>query len=300
MADWFRSLTILAIAFVALAVLTLGLATVIVPSPDAVAGTPSHAPGPSAGESGGGGGAPVVGWTPGEIGGTLAVSGDLDEPLVLEVEDLDLGYSLAGESGRILFETDPIGIGQISVGGYEIYPDDDACDLTPGARDDATGVAGLTVSCESLDDIRGKGTVRIEGTVGIAADLLGLRGNLPEDGGTVTINGRELTFAEAVLTIPPVHRTFATYVGRLTTDDLAAQLTITYDDTFHVEGLVFEGPEVQPGSACTVRDREIGVLNPHTTVVELEISCVEVPARAQDATISLEGTVIVELIELPA
>ncbi|HEX2767385.1 MAG TPA: hypothetical protein VHR55_12215 [Candidatus Limnocylindria bacterium] len=300
MADWFRSLTILAIAFVALAVLTLGLATVIVPSPSRVAGAPSDAPPPSAGGSGGGHGAPVVGWTPGEVGGTLAVSGDLDERLVLDAEDLDLGYSLTGAAGRILFDTDPIGIGQISVGGYEIYPDEDACDLTPEARDDATGVAGLTVSCEPLDDIRGKGTVTIAGTVGIAADLLGLRGDLPEDGGTVTINGRELTFAEAVLTIPPVHRNFATYVGRLTTDDLAAQLTITYDDTFHVEGLVFEGPEVQPGGACTVRDREIGVLNPHTTVVELEISCVDVPAPEQGTTITLEGSIVVELIELPA
>lgn len=299
MADWFRSITILAFTCVLVVVLTIGLATVLVPAGPVGAEPPPSSidgPGPSTAPS-------ATAWRPGEVGGSLTVTGDVEGTLVVGAESIDLGYELTGADGRIAFSTLPVAVSRISFGGLEIYPEGDACELTPGERDDATGVAPVDVRCDDVTDIRGNGTVDVLGRVGIAADLLGLRGDLPEPGGEMSIGGETYAFERlgSRLTVQPVHRTTPTYVGQLVTADGRAALTMTYGDAFHVEE-VQAGVDlaVVPVTACTVTDREIGVLNPHTRVVELEIGCDALDLPSIGSAVELDATVVIELIELPS
>jgi hypothetical protein len=294
MADWFRSITILLTAFVGVIVLTLVIAAVIVP-----AGAPVAEPAADGSDRPAATERPIAEWTPGEIGGTLAVTGDRTAALAVEREELDLGYALAGADGRIAFDTDPLDVAQIRVDDLEIYLDPGACELTPGERDDLTGVAALGIRCVDVDDVRDKGTVSVEGTIGIAADLLGLRGGLPEPGGTLTIAGEPEAFGDSRLTVPPVHRTTPTYVGQLVSTEGGVALTLTYGDAFHIEEVqTSAGFVVVPSGACSVTDREIGVLNPHTRIVELAISCDELDLPPAEP-VAIDGTLLVEVVEMP-
>ena len=298
MPDWFRSVTVLGMAFAAVAVVTVGLAFVIVPNPAA------SAPGAGAPPDGGSGGAlPSSGTAVTAIGGTLAVTGDREGSFTVDREDLSDRYALAGQDGRIIFEiADPLDVAQISYDGLEFFLDAGGCELTPGERHDPTGVAAAHLRCEEIADVRDNGVISIDGTVGIAADLLGLRGDLPESGGTVQMGDETFTFQFAAMTIPTSGNLSGIFAGTLFDPDSEAVISFSYDPqqhAMHLTEIAYAGDVVQvPASACSVTTDEIGLLNPHTRVADMTVRCasVEIPALG---TVPVEGDLIVELSEPP-
>lgn len=294
MNDWLRSITLLGMAFAAVVVVTLGLAGFIVPTaggdppgPDASADPDTAAnPTPAPAQAG-------------MVGGTLSVTGDRDGSLVLDRELTEDRYGLSGDEGRVMFEgTDPLTVAHVQYDGLEFFVDPDECTVTPGARHDPSGVALAEIRCEAIADVRDNGTIGLEGTVGMAADLFGLRGDLPETGGTIEIG-------DETLTIGPTRLQLATFtgafVGQLTADEHGAAVSLTYDPSSHglsVAEVVYEGDVTRVEDGCSVSEREIGMLNPHTRVAELRVECaqLEIPTLGE---VPLTGTVVAELVEPP-
>ena len=293
--DWFRSVTVLGIAFVGVIALTVGLATIIVPAP-AVSSQPSDGTGgaPSASDDASPGVATPVG--PGQIGGTISASGAEDMSFVVERESTDGRYALVGDDGRIYFDEDPLSVAQISFHGFEFFLDPGDCSLEPGARDDDTGVASARLHCDEVEDVRGKGTMTLDGTIGIAADLLGLRGDLPPAGGSLTIGGETVVFNDASMQ----HPRFTSYVGQLTDVDGAVYLTLSYDAERHalvLSEILFDQSNTEvPADACQLSTTEIGLLNPHTRLLELTVDCASLEL-SNGATIAISGSLMVEEVE---
>ena len=179
--------------------------------------------------------------------------------------------------------------------------DEGDCTLTPGERHDPTGVAGALISCEQVEDIRGGGTVSIEGTVGISADLLGLRGDMPPSGGTLEVGERTIELPFVVLFLGPPSG-FAPSGGFLVSDDGRTIVQIEYDFQTHALDLTtieFDGipTEIDRG-ACSLTTETIGRLNPHTTTAELTIECASVEL-ASGETVRIGATLIADLVEPP-
>jgi hypothetical protein len=298
--DWFRSISVLGVAFAGVVTLTFGLAALIVPGAVGSAG-PSGAPAPGASGD-------AVGVQPDgpvtAIGGTLAVSGDREGSLVLDREEVGERYALSGRDGRVTFEAgSPLAVAQISYDRLDFFVDPDECELTPGERHDATGVAGAHLICEDIEDVRDNGVVTFQGRVGVAADLLGLRGDLPESGGTVMVGEETITFDFAAMTIPGNARFAGIFAGSLFDPDTDTALTFTYDPRNHemvLSEIGYGGGHAQvPAGACSATTSEIGLLNPHTRVAEMVIRCTAVDVPTLGA-VPIEGTLVVELSEPPS
>jgi hypothetical protein len=297
MTDWFRSISVLGIAFASVVALTFGLAAVIVPRADGSAQGPgASSPDPS-------GPVPVPGDGPvTTVGGVLAVTGDREDTLVVDREATDHGgYSLAGEQGRIYFAGNPLTIERISYDGLEFYVDPGQCAVTPGERHDPTGVAGAHLACEEIADIRDGGVVSMEGTVGVSADLLGLRGDLPDNGGTLEIGDQAVEFPFVVLHLG-FPGNFQPAGGFLVTDDGRTIVQFDYDVQTHALELVMieiDGipTEIDRG-ACSLTTEPIGRLNPRTNTAELTIECPSVE-MASGETVRVGGTLIADLVEPP-
>ena len=293
--DWFRSVTVLGIAFVAVIAATVGLATIIVPAPT-VSFQPSDPPSgaPPASEAASSGVATPGG--PGQIGGTVSASGAESTSFVVSRESTDGRYALVGDEGRIYFDEDPLAVAQVSFEGYEFFLDPDDCSISPGVRDDQTGVAVANLHCADVEDVRGKGTMTLEGDLGIAADLLGLRGDLPATGGSLTIGGGPVVFEDAEM----LHPRFTAFVGQFIDVDGTVYLTISYDGDAHglvLSEILFDqaNTEVAP-DACQLSTTEVGILNPHTRLLELTIECPSLEL-SNGATISVSGSLMVEEVE---
>ena len=282
-------------AFGGVVVITLGLAAFITPG-EAGTGQGSSRPSSEASEPPPNqGGGPVT-----AIGGAIVVTGDREATFVVDREATDGGtYALAGAQGRIFFGGDPLAVERISYDGLEIYLDEGECTLTPGERHDPTRVAGVRLECEDIAAIRDAGTVSMEGTVGISADLLGLRGDLPPSGGTISVGDSDLELPFAVLFLGSPGA-FVPTGGFLPTDDGSSWLQFDYD--FQTHGLrltvvALDGIETEVESgACTVITRPIGVLNPRTTTSEMTLECDAVELVSGEP-VDIGGTIIADLVE---
>ena len=294
MNDWFRSLSVLGIAFVGVVALTFGLAALIVP------GAAGSAQGPGAPTPDASGRVPVQPDGPiTTVGGVLAVTGDREADFVLDREVTDQGYALAGDDGRVFFGGDPLGVERISYDGLEFYLDPGDCVLEPGERDDPTGVAGATLRCDAIEDIRDGGVVSVEGTVGLSADVLGLRGDLPPSGGTVEIGDQAIDFPFAVLTMG-IPSGFQPAGGFLFNEE--GRVILHFDWDVQAHALAFESVEIDgvpteiDRGACALSHESIGRLNPRTTTAELTIECPAV-TMASGETVRIGGTIVADLVE---
>jgi hypothetical protein len=293
--DWFRSVTVLGIAFVAVIATTIGLATIIVPAP-AVSSQPSGPASDAPTASGAASSGVAVPSGPGQIGGTVSASGAESTSFIVSRESTDGRYALVGDEGRIYFDEDPLSVAQVSFDGYEFFLDPDDCTISPGERDAETGVAIANIHCEDVEDVRGKGTMTLDGDIGIAADLLGLRGDLPATGGSLTIGGDQVVFEHAEM----LHPRFTAFVGQFIDVAGAVSLTISYDGEAHglvLSEILFDqsNTEVAP-EACELATTEVGLLNPHTRLLELTIDCPSLEL-ANGATIAISGSLMVEEVE---
>lgn len=297
--DWFKSLAVLAVAFMAVVVATMLVAVIVVPTPTASSDERTPSPGASDAPS-----------TPGEtivanpfgIGGTLSVTGDVEGTIVLDREgSMDGRYTLAGTGARLIFENMPVTVRQLAWDGMEFFLDPTDCRMTPGDRNPATGVADAHLRCEAISDIRDRGTVTVDGTIGIAADLLGLRGDLPDSGGSVTVGPRTLEFEEASIFLGPTDRPVdGGFRSQLQATDEDSSLTFTYDPRSHELALAeieLDGVAVPvPRGTCELATTEVGRINPRSMVVEMRISCrpIDVPELGP---VPIDGTLLVDQIE---
>ncbi|MDQ2674706.1 MAG: hypothetical protein M3Y40_08610 [Chloroflexota bacterium] len=295
MADWFRSLSVLGIAFAGVAALTFGLAALIVPGAAGSAqaplaptpGTSGQVPVPTAG-------GPIT-----TIGGVLQVTGDRQGDFVLDREDTDQGYALAGADGHISFGGNPIEAERIGYDGLEFYLDPGDCELEPGERDDPTGVAGLTITCTDISDVRDGGVVSLTGTLGVSADVLGLRGDLPPTGGTIEIGDQAIEISGAYF-LMGISSDFRPSGGFVFSEDGHTLMHFNYDPQTHA--LVFETIEIdgvqtqiQPGD-CSMTYTSLGRLNPTTTTQEMTIECPAV-RMASGETVRVGGTLIGDFVD---
>jgi hypothetical protein len=292
MADWFRSLAVLAAAFGGVVVLTFGVATFIVPGP---AGSSQVTDGTSSGAASVDEPEPPA--EPG-LGGTLAVTGDREGMFRLTDEDLEQGqYTLVGDQGRIVFEGQTSVIAQLSFDGLEFFPEPDDCTLTPGELDSAIGIGMTEVRCDGLTDIRGTGTINLAGTIGLPLNLVG-QSDLPEQGGSVEVGGETWEFAEAVLLEFPFSPFGTSEEFNLQLVDEESGGAIRFNYGFETHRLTLANIEHDgehdgvPAGACQLTDEELGKLNPRTTVIRLGIECaaVDVPGLG---SVPVTGTVIV-------
>lgn len=298
--DWFRSLGAFGTAFAAVVVFTVGIAAAIVPTgagPAQPTATPSIPSGSTP--------APTTATQPTTVGGTLIVSGEREGTFVLDRETTQDRYGLVGDDGRILFDRgeDAITVARIQYEGLEIFTEPDECTVTPGERDDPTGVAGADIECTGVEDIRGGGTISLSGRVGVAADLFGLRGTVPESGGSLQFGDEELTF-EAARFVLPMRTSFGgagAFAGQLVDTEAPGWVTFEYDVETHALSVVevgFGGETARVTGGCSVEEEELGRLNPHTRVVELLVRCQRI-AVPRLGDVPVDGSVIVELVEQP-
>jgi hypothetical protein len=293
MGDWFRSVTVLGLAFVGAAVVTIGLATVIVPGraagPQAAGGTDAGAATPPPNRL------PIEG-----IGGSLAVTGDRTGTLSVTQESNDGRYSLEGSNARIVFDGDPPGVVQLSWEGLEFFPEPEDCTLTPGELDDEIGVGYADIRCEGLTDIRSGETIDVAGTLGLALTMVG-ESDLPAMGGSVTVGDETWRFTEAFLfNFPVIGQSGTEDYNMLLSDARRGALQFRYDVQTHRLTLIAveRGDAVSdlaPG-ACSLTTSELGRLTPSAAVVELTIDCpaADVPDLG---TVPISGTVIVQQVE---
>jgi len=294
MGDWFRSVTVLALAFVGAVVVTIGLANVIVP------GGPSE-PRTSAGGDDGRASPDASVPTITGIGGNLTVTGDREGTLTVTRESNEGSYSLVGDAARVVFQgSQPPVISQISWEGLEFFPEPEACAITPGELDDEIGVGYAEIRCEGLADVRSGETVSMAGTLGVALTTVG-ESDLPPMGGSVTVGDEAWDFTEAFLFGFPVNLGAGTEdYNMVLTDDGTGSLRFRYDVQTHRLTLVNverggEAADVDAG-ACGLQTEELGRLSPGVAIVELTIDCpaVDVPGLG---AVPIAGTLIVQQID---
>lgn len=303
MYDWLRSLALLAMAFTAVVVLTLALSGVIVPE------RPAAAQGePGASETPGVGGPvdvpqPTFGGIPG-LGGTLTASGDYEGTISLTRDSVQESYALEGDGARIVFGGgSPATIDQVSFDGWQFFPDDGQCTLTPGNLDNAIGIGFAELSCIGLEEIRDKGTVDLAGEIGMPVDLLAER-TLPDAGGTLIVGDETWTIGWSFLATwqQPAIAGVSDYNMELEDLELGTALNFYYGIETHAitpATVVRDGDEADvPADACQLGREELGKHNPRTSVIELTISCpaVDVPGLGM---VPIEGTVVVDELQFP-
>jgi hypothetical protein len=293
--DWFRSVGVVGTAFAAVIVFTLGAALAIVPSgEDTSPGSATMPP------TAGGTPSPTIAAQPTTIGGSLTVTGDREGAFVLERETTQNRYGLVGPEGRLLFESgDPVTVARIQYDGLEFFLGPDDCTVIPGERHDPTGVAGADIRCESIADVRDNGTISVDGRIGVAASLFGLRGDLPDSGGTLTLGDETLEIGETWFIVPGDGAFGTFFVGQLVNEDAGVSVNFDYDHRTHelsVDEVISGGERTRLGGECSVDEEEIGILDPHTRVVELRLRCapIALPDRGE---VSLGGSVIVHMTE---
>lgn len=297
MHDWVRSLSVLAIGFVGVLALTLGLAELIVTVPSGTAAA-----------GGTGGPSAVVAEDPGRlsdatsgIGGTLAVSGVREGAFRLTRERFEGRYSLVGDDGRISFAGEPVEVVQISYDGLELFPDPGDCQLTAVDLDPLVGIGSAELRCDDVADARGNGLISLAGTLRLPIGVIG-RHALPPSGGSVAVGEQTWTFPDALLHTrnPPIQA--GTNAANMFLVDAArnAALAFTYDAGTHRLALdqVLASATVAsvPEGACAFERTGLGRTSPRTEVVELAIDCpaIDVPSLGM---VPISGTIVVEEIE---
>ena len=302
MNDWLRSVTVLGLGFGVVVLVTLELAILILPSP----------PGPAQARDGRPPAVPVIveapeveDGVPTRLGGTLMVSGDREGTFTLDRQSTDGRYGLIGDDGRIFFANDPLAVEQMNFDGLSFFPEPDECTITPGELNEAIGVAGADLECIDVADVRGNGVLTIAGRIGLPADLLGMRGDLPTTGGTVDIGGETLVFTDAVLDIGPRPAIVGAspYRMQLVDEDNGTVLSFAYDLQTHrlvLANVERDGMDQDViADACSIATRELGRLNPRVAIIEMSLQCAEVEVPGL-GPVAIAGSVIVEQIEPPA
>ena len=304
-----RSLVVLAMTFAATVAITIGLTMLIVQDRGTSTAESSPTPFPTI----------AVGGVPTQAGGSLQVSGDREGTFTLDRAsyevavnpDFERGFArveygrfgLLGESGAVYFEHDPLEVAQIDFEEMAFYPDPDACEIMAGELNPEIGVASAHLRCAGLSDIRGEGTVTLDGGVALPGDMLGMRGDLPPAGGRIDVGSQTLEFSDGRVLVQD-----ATIVGSgrqplfLFGDDERSSIGFERDPhtgDLYVTYLVVDEELFEfDDDACEASPSEVGTLNPITTVLELSIRCDGLDL-GDHGVVTIDSSLIVDLIVQP-
>ena len=306
-----RSLAVLAATVGGVAAITLGLVALVVPAAPAAVATAT--PDPTF----------DLAVAPDAVGGSLAVSGDRTGTLGLDRLESMAGYqqvgemfelvigpaSLEGADGRIVFGRDAEGVTQIDYNGLSFYLDPGDCTVTDGALNADAGLMSARIECVEISDIRGGGTISLDGVVALPANVLGGRSGLPPSGGRLDLGDvpLEIPEARALVDSSLIGLQEVTQIG-LTSEDGATVVVVELDrETGEYSMTLIQvsgesslgqanGESVTISPACPLATETIGRLSPNVIVVRLDFDCDDVPLPG-GGTGSVEGSVVVDVIE---
>lgn len=240
----------------------------------------------------------TVDFTPTAPGGRLEVTGAAEGTIHLERTAQGPTYGLENSKTKIFFEPDPLTISQMSYEGLAFFPDPGDCEFTEGEHNEESGLVAVEVSCPELVDIRGNGTISLEGVLALPADLV-IEVDTPDTGGTITVGDEEWEIVDPVLFVGRRFRgdELTEVEFNIFTNNVQKGLNLVYNHDSGQMALiaVHFDQRSQPvdGSGCTLMDEEVMVVNPQTQFRQLTIECeeLEVPELG---TVTIEGSVVYE------
>lgn len=242
-------------------------------------------------------------FVPDVVGGRVTVSGAREGTIDLVQKGNGPNFGLGSSRTQIYFEEGPLAVSQMDHDGLSFFPDADDCQFTTGEHNEAAGIAAVSMTCPELVDIRGNGTLTVEGQFALPANLV-LSLETPETGGTITVGEEQWEIVEPRLFVAdrPVV-VGETDIGLwLTGDDHFRGIFLEYDpegDTLRLarlrddEGLLHE----VVSAACTIDDQETMVINPDARLMELTLFCEDVEIAGMEPQL-IEGTVLYEKISV--
>lgn len=122
-------------------------------------------------------------FVPDVVGGRLTVTGAREATLDLEPKGNGPNFGLGSSKTQLYLQGGPLEITQMDHDGLSFFPDPDDCVFTIGERNEVAGLVAVMVSCPELTDIRGNGTLAVEGHLALPADIA-IAVELPQTGGT--------------------------------------------------------------------------------------------------------------------
>jgi hypothetical protein len=236
------------------------------------------------------------------VGGTLTVTGDRPGSLTLVGENqAEAAYTLEGSGDRITFASDDAGelfVDYLIYDGLDFYLDPGDCRVAPLEIYPEVGIGTLDVTCSEITDLRDNATVTVAGIVGVASSLTGLRHDLPEPGGTITVTGEMEALVEVAYAawdhFPEVPG-FSPSDNVTLLDEAGTPvigLRPVAEGELELTGLLIGDTTVEfEDGTCRVPATELAVASPDVSYHELVFACpaVELPAGG---TVALEGTVV--------
>lgn len=241
-----------------------------------------------------------VGFVPTAVGARLEFTGAREATVTLDSTVSGPSYGIGDSTTRVFFDSDPLAIGQMSHDGLTFFPEPEACEFTPGEHDEDTGLVAVSISCLELVDIRGNGSVSIEGQLALPADLV-IDLDLPDRGGTVAIGDETISFGSDLHLFVGPSLDHGTSEMQLTavSDSPLATLVFPYDletDRLRLGRVGFSGGSTNIGpEECSHEMNELAVINPQAKIVEVTFSCPEIQL-ANVGQVTIEGTLVFEQI----
>jgi hypothetical protein len=194
----------------------------------------------------------------------------------------------------------------MNLDGLSFFPDPDGCEITPGRFNPAIGVASAHIRCDDLADIRDSGVVSVEGILGVAGDVVGMRGDLPSSGGTATVGDEALEFTTAQLYAFPVFMVEGAGQTSMALESGKTTLLFTYDVQTHGVALAYVElrsaeseilVDIPPG-ACSISSQLIGMVNPRVRLLDMTVQCLAVDLP-EVGTVPIDASLIVEEVASP-
>ena len=311
-----RSLAIAVATIAGVAVVTIGLISIMVPRPTDP--LPSASAAPTA----------DLAVPPDQVGGLLTVDGDRTGTLRLDTARSDPAVAvdggpgvnvlgdvwLSGSDGRVAFSRDPAkGITKVDYDGLSIFVKPEDCAVSKGALNATSRLMSVGVHCAKLEDVRGNGTIALSGVVAVPSDLMGERGDLPPSGGSVSVGEQTIEFSDAAVMLgggiivgetERIPLTLIAYdAGYVDSDDWWSQASVLgveqvpESGAYVLTSVQVRGEMVTLAAPCPVSGEELGDLNDWTRVVELRIDCQDAEL-SNGGSVSIEGSLVVDLIEV--
>jgi hypothetical protein len=232
-------------------------------------------------------------FVPSAIGGELEVTGARAGNISLEDEVGGPSFGLGNARTRIFFESDPLQITQMSHDGLAFFPEPEDCDFTVGELNEDVGIAAVQVICGELVDIRGNGTISLEGYLALPTDEV-IERDLPELGGTVTVGALTWEIADANLGIYP-----KSVVEPVTLDmwtgDYVQGMTFAMERETEALNLAQvywpQGESEVPAGACSISTELMVQVDADNSIHRLDFSCASVAVRGM-GDVPIEGSVV--------
>lgn len=242
-------------------------------------------------------------FVPTAVGGELEVSGDREGTISLRQGTGDR-FELISDDARLFLESNPLALDQMSYDGLEFFPDPDACEFTEGEHNEDRAIAAVRVECPELVDIRGNGSISLQGYVAVPADRI-VEIDVPDPGGTVRFGDNEWEVHDPQLILGQTENAGneENPVGLTLTslEENTPPLFFAYDEDsetlslariFNYGGEFGEEDEIDVDpEACSVTTEELVVASPQVEYHAMDFSCESVDLD-DDRQVQIEGSVV--------